>query len=62
MDELASNSILVCIAIVTIERKHKYLTVGGEKEGRCGYDVGAVHEGIPCDGACPPARGAHDGG
>jgi hypothetical protein len=41
------------------ERRSSY-DVGGKEEGR--YDVGVIHRGIPHDGACPPARGAHGGG
>jgi hypothetical protein len=47
---------------VTIERRHKCLTIGGEEEGRCGCGVDVIHGGIPHGGACPPARGAHGGG
>jgi hypothetical protein len=47
---------------VTIESRHKGLTVGGEEEGRCGCGVGVIHGGIPHGEACPPARGAHGGG
>jgi hypothetical protein len=60
MDELASRSTLARIMNVTIERRHKCLTVGGEEKCCCGYGVGIVHRGIPHSGACPPARGAHD--
>jgi hypothetical protein len=62
MDELASHSTLAHITNVTIERGNKCLTVGGEEEGRCGYDIGVVHRGIPHGEACPPTGGAHDGG
>jgi hypothetical protein len=64
MNELVSRSILACITNVTIERRHKCLTVGGEEEGHCGCgcDVGVIHRGIPHGGACPPAIGAHGGG
>jgi hypothetical protein len=36
--------------------------IGGEEEGCCGCVVGVVHGGIPQDGACPLAGGAHSGG
>jgi hypothetical protein len=62
MDELVNRSTLTRITNVTIERRHKYLTVDGEEEGRCGYGVDVVHEDIPHGGACPPAGGAHGGG
>jgi hypothetical protein len=42
-----------------IESRHKKLTIDGEEEGRWGCGVGVVHGGIPRDGACPLARGAH---
>jgi hypothetical protein len=61
MDELVSRSTFARITNVTIERRRKYLTVGGE-EGRCGCDVGVIHKGIPHGGACPPTGGAHGGG
>jgi hypothetical protein len=32
---------------VTIESRHKYLTVGGKEEGRCDYIVSVIHGGIP---------------
>jgi hypothetical protein len=61
MDVLSSHSTLAHITKVTIECRHKCLTVGGEEEGRCSCGVGVVHGGIPQDGACPPAGGAHGG-
>jgi hypothetical protein len=30
---------------VTIESRHKCLTISGEEEGRYGYDVGGEEEG-----------------
>jgi hypothetical protein len=60
MDELASRSILALITNITIERRHKFLTVGGDEEDRCGYGIDVVQGGIPHDGACPPTGGAHD--
>jgi hypothetical protein len=62
MDELASHSTLAHITKVTIESRHKYLTVGGKEEGRYGCGLGVIHRGIPHDGTCPPAGGAHGGG
>jgi hypothetical protein len=50
MDELASRSTFPRIMNVTIERRHKYLTVNG------------IHGGIPHGGACPLAEDAHGGG
>jgi hypothetical protein len=46
---------------VTIERRHKCLTVGG-KEGWYNCGVGVIHEDIPYGRACPLSRGAHGGG
>jgi hypothetical protein len=37
------------------------LSFGGKEEGCCGCSFGVVHRGIPHDGACPPAGGAHGG-
>jgi hypothetical protein len=62
MGELASRSTLAHISNVTIERRHKCLTIGGEEEGCYGCGVDVVHGGIPHSGACPPAGGAHSGG
>jgi hypothetical protein len=62
MDKLASHLILTRITNVTIERRHKCLTVGEEEEGRYGCDVSVIHGGIPHGGACRPAGGTHDGG
>jgi hypothetical protein len=47
---------------VTIERRHKCLSVSGEEEGRCGCGVSVIHRGIPHGGACPPSGGAHGSG
>jgi hypothetical protein len=62
MDELASHSMLADITNVTIERRHKCITVGGEEECRYGCGVGVIHGGIPQSGVCPPAGDAHDNG
>jgi hypothetical protein len=62
MDELASRSIFSHITNVTIERRHKCLTVGGEEEGRYGCNVGVINRGIPHGGAYPPTGGAHGSG
>jgi hypothetical protein len=62
MDELVSHLTLARITNVTIKRRHKCLTIGGEEESRCGCGVSVIHGGIPHDGAFPPARGAHGGG
>jgi hypothetical protein len=62
MDELVSRLILARITNVTIERRHKCLTIGEEEEDRCGCGVSVVHGGIPHGGACRPARGTHNGG
>jgi hypothetical protein len=61
MDELASRSTLAHITNVTIESRHKCITVGGEEEGRYSCSVGVIHGVVPHGGACPPAGGAHGG-
>jgi hypothetical protein len=61
MNELASRSTLARITKVTIESRHRCLTISGEEEGQCGCGVGIVHGGIPHGGACPLAGGAHGG-
>jgi hypothetical protein len=61
MEELASRSTLAHIMNVTIERRHKCLTVSGEEEDGCDCSVGVIHEGIPHGSACPPAEDAHSG-
>jgi hypothetical protein len=38
---------LARIMNVTIERRHKCLTVGGDEEGRCDCGVGVIQGGIP---------------
>jgi hypothetical protein len=63
MDELVSHSTFARITNVTIERRHKCLTIGGEEKGHCGCGIGvASTEAFPNDEACPPAVGAHGGG
>jgi hypothetical protein len=49
-----SHSTFVRIINVTIERRHKYLTVGGEEEGRCDCGIGVIHGGIPHGGSQYP--------
>jgi hypothetical protein len=61
MEELASRSTLAHIMNVTIEWRHKCLTVGGEEEGHCNCSVGVIHGGIPHGRACPLAGDAHSG-
>jgi hypothetical protein len=58
-----SESFDICFASITkatIESRHKWLTIGGEKEGHCGVSV--VHGGIPQGGACPLVGGTPDSG
>jgi hypothetical protein len=57
-----SCSTLARITKVTIESRHKFVTIGGEEEGCYDCGVNIVHGGIPHDGACPPTGGAHSGG
>jgi hypothetical protein len=56
------RSIFAHIIDGTIESRHKWLTIGGEEEGRYGCGVSVIHRGIPHGGACPPTGGAHAGG
>jgi hypothetical protein len=44
---------------VTIESRHKCLTIVGEEESRCGCGVGVIYGGIPHGGACPSVGGVH---
>jgi hypothetical protein len=41
-----SHLTLARITKVTIKSRHKCLTVSGEEEDHCSYDVGVIHRGI----------------